>query len=56
MELENIVLRRAHIADAEWFGYERTAPRENDDLLNCRLAMLGLDVHTLKHATTKRSN
>jgi hypothetical protein len=49
MESENIVLRRAHIADAEWFGYEPTAPRENNDLLNCRLAMLGLDVHTLKH-------
>jgi hypothetical protein len=53
MESENIVLRRSDIADAEWFSDAPTAPHQNDDLLDCRLAMLGLDAPTLKHGDSE---
>jgi hypothetical protein len=40
--------RPAEIAAFERLGHEVTTRHEHDDLLGCRLAMLGLDLHVIE--------
>ena len=48
MESEKTMKSPADLDEFERLGREPTARRENDDLLDCRLAMLGLDRHVIQ--------
>lgn len=47
------MMRPARFAELERLGHEPTARYENDELLDCRLAMLGLDLHVIKRGDSE---
>ena len=47
------MMRPAHFPELGRLGHEPTTRYENDDLLDCRLAMLGLDLHVSKRGDSE---